>query len=144
MKVHCLSTVVTWPKIVDMMLPDPVSAMAVSVVGPWALMSGLGLSVALPEPAMLGLKALAAAADNQFSFGDALWVRIVYDFAVAYHRRVMDRGHLLQSLTPIYLAWVASFILQVQEAGPTEVEERLERLCLTYETEKTYLISRWK
>jgi hypothetical protein len=101
-------------------------------------------SVALPEPAMLGLKALAAAADNQFSFGDALWVRIVYDFAVAYHRRVMDRGHLLQSLTPIYLAWVASFILQVQEAGPTEVEERLERLCLTYETEKTYLISRWK
>jgi hypothetical protein len=57
---------------------------------------------------------------------------------------LVRRCHLLQSLTPIYLAWVASFILQVQEAGPTEVEERLERLCLTYETEKTYLISRWK
>jgi glycosyltransferase involved in cell wall biosynthesis len=101
-------------------------------------------SLALPEPAMLGLRDLATAADGRFSFSDVLWARIVYDFAVAYHRRVMDRGHLLHSLTPIYLAWVASFILQVQEAGPTEVEERLERLCLTYETEKTYLISRWQ
>lgn len=101
-------------------------------------------SLALPEPAMLGLRDLAAADDGRFSFSDVLWARIVYDFAVAYHRRVMDRGHLLHSLTPIYLAWVASFILQVQEAGPTEVEERLERLCLTYETEKTYLISRWQ
>jgi len=42
MKVHCLSVVVTWPKIVDMMLPDPVSTMAVSVVGPSGLISGLG------------------------------------------------------------------------------------------------------
>ncbi len=46
---HCLSAVVTWPKIVEMMLPEPVSTMAVSVVGPSGLMSGRGLSVALPD-----------------------------------------------------------------------------------------------
>ena len=40
---------VTWPKIVEMMLPEPVSTMAVSVVGPLGLMSGRGLSVALPD-----------------------------------------------------------------------------------------------
>ena len=40
---HCFSVVVTWPKIVDMMLPDPVSAIAVSVVGPCGLMSERGL-----------------------------------------------------------------------------------------------------
>ena len=34
MKVHRLSSVVTCPKIVDMMLPAPVSTIAVSVVGP--------------------------------------------------------------------------------------------------------------
>ena len=49
MKVHCLSIVVTWPKIVDMMLPEPVSTIAVSVVGPCGLISGLGLRVALPD-----------------------------------------------------------------------------------------------
>ncbi len=46
---HCFSVVVTWPKIVEMMLPEPVSTMAVSVVGPFGLMSGRGLSVALPD-----------------------------------------------------------------------------------------------
>ena len=34
---------------VDMMLPDPVSTIAVSVVGPSGLMSGRGFSVALPD-----------------------------------------------------------------------------------------------
>src|SRR6201996_9649685 len=46
---HCLSLVVTCPKTVDMMLPDPVSTTAVSVVGPCGLMSACGLSVALPD-----------------------------------------------------------------------------------------------
>ena len=46
---HCRSLVVTWPKIVDMMLPEPVSAIAVNVVGPSALISGRGLSVTLPD-----------------------------------------------------------------------------------------------
>ena len=46
---HCLSLVVTCPKMVDMMLPEPVSTVAVSVVGPCGLMSGCGLSVALPD-----------------------------------------------------------------------------------------------
>ena len=55
MKVHCSSNVVTCPKIVEMMLPDPVSTMAVSVVGPSALISGLGLSVALPERPLVRL-----------------------------------------------------------------------------------------
>src|ERR1700760_236687 len=46
---HCLSLVLTCPKIVDMMLPEPVSTVAVSVVGPCGLMSGCGLSVGLPD-----------------------------------------------------------------------------------------------
>ena len=41
--------VVTWPKIVDMMLPEPVSTIAVSVVGPSELMSGRVLSVTVPD-----------------------------------------------------------------------------------------------
>ena len=46
---HCFSVVETWPKIVEMMLPEPVSATAVSVVGPCGLISERGLSVALPD-----------------------------------------------------------------------------------------------
>ena len=46
---HCFSLVVTCPKIVDMMLPEPVSTIAVNVVGPSALMSVRGLSAAVPD-----------------------------------------------------------------------------------------------
>lgn len=46
---HCFSLVVTCPKIVDIMLPEPVSAITVNVVGPSGFMSGRGLSVALPD-----------------------------------------------------------------------------------------------
>jgi hypothetical protein len=98
----------------------------------------------LPVETMNGLASVARAPDDQFRFEDLLWVRTVYDFAVAFHARTIDRGHLLQSLTPIYLGWVGSFILQMETAGPREVEERLETLCLTYESEKPYLISRWR
>jgi hypothetical protein len=32
----------------------------------------------------------------------------------------------------------------VGEADPAAVQTRLERLCLSYETEKPYLIARWR
>ena len=41
---------------------------------------------------------------------DDLWVRIVYDFILAYRLRTLNRGHLLGALTPLYLAWVASHL----------------------------------
>src|SRR4051812_45396792 len=46
---HCLSLVVTCPKIVDMMLPEPVSAIAVNVVGPSGLRSERDLSATVPD-----------------------------------------------------------------------------------------------
>ena len=92
---------------------------------------------------LAGLEALATRAEEPFRFEDSLWVRSVYDFAAGYRRRVIDRDHLLRSLTPLYLGWVASFILQVEAAGPEQVEERLEALCRVYESEKPYLNSRW-
>jgi hypothetical protein len=47
-------------------------------------------------------------------------------------------------MTPLYLGWVASYALQVSNAGPDAVEERLERLCTVYETQKPYLLSQWR
>jgi hypothetical protein len=74
---------------------------------------------------------------------DELWVRIIYDFAVAAHRKTMLREHLLKSLTPLYLGRVASFILETQQSQHADVEEKIERLCQTFEREKPYLAQRW-
>jgi hypothetical protein len=78
-----------------------------------------------------------------FRFSANLWVRTVYDFAVAYHKMVINREHLLKSLTPLYLARTASFVLETPEAGAEEVDQILESLCQEYETLKPYLIERW-
>src|SRR5438874_675644 len=37
---------------------------------------------------------------RDFHLSDELWVTIVYDFACAYHQRLLDRSHLMRSLTP--------------------------------------------
>ncbi|MBI3995565.1 MAG: glycosyltransferase [Nitrospirae bacterium] len=80
---------------------------------------------------------------SDFSISDELWTRIVYDFALAAHHRVMVGEHLLKSFTPLYLGRVASFILETQSLSHHEVEDRIERLCRCFEQEKSYLSDRW-
>lgn len=98
----------------------------------------------LPPLALLELRKLARLPDAEFRFPDALWARIVYDFALAYRMRVMNRDHLLSAFTPLYFGWLASFVSEAQAAPEPEVEARIEKLCLRYEAEKPYLISRWR
>jgi len=78
-----------------------------------------------------------------FYIPDPVWVRVVYDFAIAAHRQSMPREHLLKSLTPLYLGRVASFILENQRSQHREVEEKIENLCQAFEKDKAYLVNQW-
>jgi hypothetical protein len=98
----------------------------------------------LSPATLIGLKKLAVGSDAAFVMKDDLWARSVYEFALGFRQRVIARDHLLQALTPLYLGWVASFLRQVEHATPAEFERRLEDLCLAYEAQKPYLISRWR
>lgn len=101
-------------------------------------------SLILPPATLVELKKLARRTEQDFRLQDSIWVRIVYDFALAYHLRVINRDHLLQALAPLYWAWLTSFAIEMQDAGHAEAEARIEQLCLRYEAEKPYLISRWR
>ena len=101
-------------------------------------------SAVLPPAALIELKRLTVLAPTQFRLPDELWARIIYDFALAYRLRVMNRDHLLRAMTPLYLAWVASYAIQVETAVPAAVEQRLERLGIAFEAQKPYLVSRWR
>ncbi len=90
------------------------------------------------------LTSCAALPDNQFVLSDDLWASAIYDFALAYHQRVLDRGHLVKSLTPLYLGWVASFANRTENDTAAQVEDRMERLCVVYEELKPSLIPRWR
>jgi glucosylglycerate synthase len=98
----------------------------------------------LPPSTLFELRKLSRLPVDQFRMPDELWVRIVYDFALAHRLRTISRDHLLRSLTPLYLGWVASYARDLQNSGAASPERRLEQLGLAYETEKSYLVSRWR
>jgi hypothetical protein len=101
-------------------------------------------ALVLPPRTIIELRKLADATADRFAFDDRLWATIIYDFAFGYSLRVMPRDHLLRSLTPLYNGWLASFAGQLPGATVVEVEDRVDRLCLAFEAEKRYLISRWR
>ena len=47
-------------------------------------------------------------------------------------------------MTPLYLAWVASYARDLETGGTAALEQRLERLSAAYESGKPYLVSRWR
>ena len=98
----------------------------------------------LPPRTIVELRKLTETVPNRFRFDDRLWASIVYDFVLGYSLRVMPRDHLLRSLTPLYAGWLASFVLQMASATLAQIEERVEQVCLGFESEKRYLISRWR
>ena len=92
---------------------------------------------------MVQLEEVASHHVVEFHLPDATWVRIIYDFALAYHRKVMSWTHILKSLTPLYLGWIASFVNQTMESDAGEVEEKLEALSQEFEKQKIYLLANW-
>jgi hypothetical protein len=99
---------------------------------------------ALPPKTIVDLGRLAATATASFHLDEETWARIVYDFALAHRLRVLPRDHLLGSMVPLYLAWLASFLLSVGDGEAAEVESRSEKVAAAFEAQKAYLIARWR
>ena len=99
-------------------------------------------ALVLPPHALLGLKHLSVMPQESFRMQDNLWARIVYDFILAYRLRTINRNHLLGALTPLYLAWVASHLILVHSG--VAPEHHIEEQALAFETDKPYLVSRWR
>jgi hypothetical protein len=100
--------------------------------------------VVLPPGTLLELSKLTRLAPEQFRMPDRLWARILYDFALGYRLRNISQDHLLRAMTPLYLAWVASFSLELGTAESGVVERRSEQLALAFEAAKPYVLSRWR
>jgi hypothetical protein len=98
----------------------------------------------VPPRTIIDLKRLADAPAERFRIQDDLWARIVYDFALGHHLKTMPQDHLLGALVPLYLGWLASFMLEPGTSDPDTAEQRIDRLGDAFETQKPYLISRWR
>lgn len=101
-------------------------------------------SLVLPPATLIELGRLARMELDRFRVSPVLWARVIFDFALAHRLRVINRDHLLRAFTPLYLAWVASFVLDVGEAERSAAAASLERLSQAFESEKPYLLARWR
>lgn len=100
--------------------------------------------IILPAETFQQVLELGVEDTDGFRFPPSLWVQVVYDFALAYHDRLLHREHLLKALTPLYLGYTASFVIGTRAQGVEQVERELARLNDHFETMKPYLIQRWR
>ena len=87
---------------------------------------------------------LGAEDRETFRFPASLWVQAIYDFALAYHDRLLHREHLLKALTPLYLGYTASFIMDTRTQTVEQVAQEFARLTDRFESMKPYLTQRWR
>jgi len=71
------------------------------------------------------------------------WVKILYELAAAYHSWTVNRRNLLDMMTPLYFARVASFVRQSWNMSSREAEALVEEQALRFEEQKDYLIRVW-
>ncbi len=90
------------------------------------------------------IEALGARVNEQVRFPLTLWTRIVYDYALAYHKKKLPAEHLLKSLTPLYLGKTASFVMEARDMNQNEAEAEIEKLCLEFEEGKDHLVNNWR
>lgn len=78
-----------------------------------------------------------------FYFPKEVWVRIIYDYLLAYHHKKLPFEHLIKSLIPLYYGRTASFFMEVAEKSDDEAEDAIEDICREYEDQKNYLTGHW-
>lgn len=86
---------------------------------------------------------LTGSRKKTFRIPDEIWVETIYSFILAAHKRVMNREHLLKSLTPLYIGRTASFVMETLDNDAREVEEKIENLRSMFEEKKDFLIKNW-
>lgn len=80
---------------------------------------------------------------NQFYLPTDAWAQILYELAATFHSWSVNRYKLIDLMTPLYYARVASFVRQSWDMSSQEAEELVEDQALKFEEHKDYLIKVW-
>jgi hypothetical protein len=80
---------------------------------------------------------------DHFEMPVPVWARILFDCALCYHRRLIDRTRLIEVLVPLFYGMTLSFVNKTEGMSSQQAEEFLEDMCLVFEQSKPYLTYRW-
>jgi hypothetical protein len=78
-----------------------------------------------------------------FDLPTDLWVRILFEFAATFHHRRTARRQVIEVLSPLYFARVASFINRTRELSNLQAEAVVEEQARVFELRKPDLLELW-
>ena len=97
----------------------------------------------LPPDEFAEIKKLTSLSKGDFFYPSRFWVRLLYNFAVAYRNGELPRQTLIESMIPFYYSRMLSFVNKTIDWETMDCEDYLEDIFRVYESEKPYLIRRW-
>lgn len=80
---------------------------------------------------------------GDFYISTDAWVKILYELASTFHAWSINRNKLIDLVTPLYYARVASFVRQTWEMSSQEAETLVEEQARKFEEQKDYLVKLW-
>lgn len=98
----------------------------------------------IPKELLAHFRSITSLGRDSFKIPDEMWAEIVYYFALAMHRKTINKEHLLKSLTPLYIGRTASFVIENWIGEAEDVENRIENLCTAFEKKKYLLLQNWE
>ena len=81
---------------------------------------------------------------KEFYVSTDIWVKILYELAATFHMWTVNRNKLLDLMTPLYFARVASFVKESWEMTSDEAEALVEEQAMKFEDQKGYLLNLWE
>jgi glycosyltransferase involved in cell wall biosynthesis len=97
----------------------------------------------LTEPIFAKVEEVANLPAEQFDFPTQTWAKLLFDYAGAYNRKVMDSQQLLDSLIPLYFGKTLSYVRKTERMSVQQAEDFIENECMVFEETKPYLVDHW-
>lgn len=108
----------------------------------WATLKGAWHDI-LSAETYAELEIHADTGPTAFDLPTDLWVRILFEFAATFHHRRTARRQVIEVLSPLYFARVASFMNRTRHLSNADAESVVEEQAKVFELRKPYLLSRW-
>jgi hypothetical protein len=123
-------------------IPVTVPAMTARFRAGLAEHEALWAEVMRPET-LSAVRAAAARSDDAFTLPAEDWVRVVFDFAVAFGRGTITSEQVV-AMTPLYYGRTAGLVLEGWDLTTAEFEDKVvQAQAATFETLKAELLARW-
>jgi len=95
------------------------------------------------EGCFAAIQEAAQQESKSFYLATGTWVRILYELAATFHSWKVNRNKLIDLVTPLYYARVASFVRESWEMSSKEADSLVEKQALEFEEAKDYLVKVW-